>query len=247
MAAQKKTKAYHRFKQRCDYYETDLALCDLLVRDFIKMPDSDGPVAAALGSSKSIHPKLSQKNTKRTREVRGGHLRATLHASFVKDLYEDFLEFLAETMARAAQKGIDPNRFAGNMKLEIKATDLLAAGSWDGVVTIISQKVFRTLEGERKTTELIRKAAIRLGLKIDQAIIDAAMPYLDARHMLVHQDGRTDELYRRKHKSVAVKNDKIVLDSTFTAKARDTIDALARAIDQEIIGARLVKPEHMHP
>jgi len=247
MAAQRKTKAYHRFKQRCDYYETDLELCDLLVRDFIKMADSDGPVAAALGSSKSKHPKLGQKNTKRTREVRGGHLRATLQASFVKDLYEDFIEFLAETMARAAQKGIDPNRFAGNMKLEIKATDLLAAGSWDGVVTIISQKVFRALEGERKTTELIKKAATRLGLKIDQAIIDAAMPYLDARHMLVHQDGRADELYSRKHKSVVVKNGKIVLDSTFTAKARDTIDALARAIDQEIIGARLVKPEHMHP
>ena len=86
-----------------------------------------------------------------------------------------------------------------------------------------------------------------MGLKIDQAIIDAAMPYLDARHMLVHQDGRADELYSRKHKSVVVKNGKIVLDSTFTAKARDTIDALARAIDQEIIGARLVKPEHMHP
>lgn len=107
------TKAYHRFKERCDYYETDLQLCDLLVRDFLMVADSNQTLAVALGSTNTDHPRLRQRNTQATRTIRGGHLRKTLRASFVKDLYEDFVEFLSETMTRAAQKGIDPNRFAG--------------------------------------------------------------------------------------------------------------------------------------
>lgn len=247
MATGGKTKAYNRFKHRCDYYDTDLELCELLVRDFVALPNSDEPLAAALKSSLEHHPNLDQVNTRRTRQVRGGHLKNTLRSAFVKDLYEDFVDFLAETMTRAAQKGVDPGRFAGDVKLDLKATEILAAGSWDGVVSVISKKVFRALEGERKTTELITKAAIRLGLKIDQNIIDTAMPYLDARHMLVHQDGKADDQYRKKHPGVTIREGKILLDSNFTTKARQTIDALAEAIDQEVIAANLVKPEHLCP
>ena len=65
MAAQRKTKAYHRFKQRCDYYETDLELCDLLVRDFIKMADSDGPVAAARNEPAKCAAGICERHCKR--------------------------------------------------------------------------------------------------------------------------------------------------------------------------------------
>lgn len=242
-----KTKAYHRFKQRCDYYETDVDLCELLVKNFVAMQDSNDAVAVALGSDKSDHPRLGQVNSRRTREIRGGHLKRTLNASFVKDLYEDFVEFIAETMTKAAQKGVDPGRFAGEAKLDLQAKEVLGAGSWDGVVTMISQKVFRVLENERKTLALISKAASRLGLTIDQALIDTAMPYLDARHMLVHQDGRADAEYRKKYPRVSVRDGKIVLDSTFITSARNSVDALAKAIDEQIISAGLVKAEHLCP
>jgi hypothetical protein len=242
-----KTKAYHRFQQRCDYYETDLQLCELLVGDFFSITNSTDSVAVALGSTKAQHPRLGQLNSLRTRQIRGGHLRQTLSASFVKDIYEDFVEFFGETMTRAAQKGIDPGRFAGEVKLDFQARDILAAGSWDNLVALISQRIFRTLENERKTALLISKVSTRLGLTVDAAVIDAAMPYLDARHMLVHQDGRADEEYRRKYPGIAAPYGKIRLDNTFIAATRSTIDGLARTIDAEIIAHDLVRPEHMCP
>ncbi|OCC24861.1 hypothetical protein MB02_05220 [Croceicoccus estronivorus] len=242
-----KTKAYHRFQQRCDYYETDLQLCELLVRDFVSIADSTSSVAVALGSTKAQHPRLGQLNSLRTRQIRGGHLRQTLSASFVKDIYEDFVEFFGETMTRAAQKGIDPGRFAGEVKLDFQARDILAAGSWDNLVALISQRIFRALENERKTALLISKVSTRLGLTIDTAVIDAAMPYLDARHMLVHQDGRADDQYRRNYPGIAAPRGKIRLDNAFIAATRSTIDGLARAIDAQIIAHNLVRPEHMCP
>lgn len=242
-----KTKAYHRFQQRCDYYETDLQLCELLVRDFVSIPDSTDIVAVALGSTRAQHPRLGQLNSLKTRQIRGGHLRHTLSASFVKDIYEDFVEFFGETMTRAAQKGVDPGRFAGEVRLDFQARDILAAGSWDNLVALVSQRIFRAVENERKTALLISKISIRLGLTINPALIDAAMPYLDARHMLVHQDGRADEQYRRKYPAIAAPRGKIRLDNAFIAATRLTIDSLARAIDAEIIAHGLVRPEHMCP
>ena len=56
------TKAYHRFKERCDYYETDLQLCDRLVEGFFHIANSNQPLAVAFGSTVQAHPKLRQKN-----------------------------------------------------------------------------------------------------------------------------------------------------------------------------------------
>ena len=240
------TKAYHRFKERCSYYEVDLQLCDLLVRDFCAVADSNQSLAVALGSNLQTHPNLRQRNTQMTRNIRGGHLLKTLRASYVKDIYEDFVEFLAETMTRAAQKGISPGRFAGNMKLDLQATELLQAGNWDDLVALISQKIFRSLESERKTMTLISKSATRLGLNLSQQLIDSAMPYFDARHMLVHQDGKADAVYRQKYPAIGVQNGKIRIDGSFVRNAHAAIDALAREIDAKAIAADLVKPEHMH-
>ena len=191
-----KTNAYFRFQQRCEYYRGDIDLCELVVRDFVRMPSTADTVAVALGSTDALHPAQRQVNSKRTRVVRGGHLKRVLAASLVKDLYEDFVDFLAETMARAALAGVDPKRFTGDARFELNTKDVLGAGDWNGVVTLVSQKVFRALGTERKTAALISKSAARLGMTIDQAVIDAAMPFLDARHQLVHQDGKADSKYR---------------------------------------------------
>lgn len=247
LIAGSKTKAYHRFKQRCDYYEVDVELCDLLVRQFIGMTDSNDKLAVALGSDATRHPKLDQRNSKRTREVRGGHLRRTMVASAIKDLYEDFVEFISETMAKAALKGVDPGRFAGGAKFELNAKEVLGLGDWDSVVTLISQKIFRQLEGERKTMVLITKAAKHLGLTIDQAVIDGAFPYLETRHLLVHQDGRADADFRGRFGGISVREGKINLTTRLVTDARLAVDALAKAFDVEIISKGLVRAEHLCP
>lgn len=89
-----KTKAYYRFEQRCGYYDSDLSLCDLLVRSFVAVPNSKDTLAVALGSDKAIHPDFGQANTRKGREGRSYYLKRTLAVSFVKDLYEDLSNVL---------------------------------------------------------------------------------------------------------------------------------------------------------
>ena len=162
------TKAYRRFVQRTEDYNSDLELCDLLAKKFFATQNSQATVAEALGSSNMAHPHLGRRqNSRQSRKIVGYHLKATLYAAFIKDLFEDFSAFLAETLTKAAMKGIDPARFIGNVKLEIHAADILGAGSWDAVVRMISDALFRRLENERNTKDLVEKASVRIGLQLD--------------------------------------------------------------------------------
>lgn len=236
------TKAYRRFIQRVEYYGTDLELCDLLVRQFFAVRNSETTVSEALGSTKDRHPYLGRRvNARRSRQICGSHLKHTLHVAFVKDLFEDFSAFLSETMTKAALKGIDPARFVGEVKLDLHAAEILAAGNWDAAVRLVSDAIFRKLENERNTRDLIRKASVRLGLQIEPAALDAAMPYLDARHILVHRDGVTDQQYRDDYPQVALNGEKIVVDYPFVSAAKQAVTALALDIDNRIIAADLVR------
>jgi len=236
------TKVYRRFVQRIESYTSDLELCDLLVRQFLVTPNSDASVAEALGSNNRQHLHLGRRrNNRKSRDIFGFHLKASLYAAFIKDLFEDFSEFLSETLTKAAMKGIDPARFIGNVKLELHAADILGAGNWDAVVRMISDALFRRLENERNTKDLIEKASVRIALQLDNAILDAAMPYLDARHMLVHRDGKTDEKYQNDYPKIRLRDDKIIVDFQFVSVAKTTVIALAMHIDQCIIAANLVR------
>jgi hypothetical protein len=240
------TKAYHRFKQRCDYYDCDLELLDILVNQFRAIPNTNQNLAVALGSTKANYQILGRRrNTQQSRNVVGGHLKSIFIAGFIKDIYEDFEEFVAETMVRAAQKGIDAARFVGSYKLDIDAKFLLDAGDWDTIVRKISNEIFRKLENERSTIKVINGAINRLGLTIPALTIDSALPFLECRHLLVHQDGKADAAFRAKYPTVRVATGKIVLSRQFATDAKKAIDDLAKAIDDEIIARGLVRPEDM--
>lgn len=240
------TKAIRRFEQRVDYYGTDLELCDLLVRAFARRANSEDNLAVDLGSDADRHPILGRRrNTRASRGICGNHLKSTLAIAFIKDLYEDFSEYLATIMTNAAMKGINPARFVGNVKLDLHATDILSAGNWDGAVRAISDAIFRKLENERNTRDLVRKASERLGLNVEQAVLDAAMPYLDARHILVHRDGKTDEKYRNDYPTIPLRNDKLVVDFALVSNAKIAVSALAREIDDKLIAADLVRAKDL--
>ena len=157
-----KTKAFQRFIQRIGYYDSDIELCDLLVQSYRNRPNSDENIAVALGATTASHPVLAGRpNTRASRNTTGNHLKSTVAAAYIKDLFEDFSEYISEAMAKAAIKGVNPGQFVGDVKIEIQARDILSSGSWDQVVSNISAEIFRKLENEKNTRELIRKASRR--------------------------------------------------------------------------------------
>ncbi len=240
------TKAYHRFSQRVDSYNTDLELSDVIVRRFLAQTNSDETIAEALNSTNDRHPFLGRRqNNRQSRMIVGRHLVRTLHTAFIKDLFEDFSEFLSTTLVRAAQRGIDPARFVGDVKLDLSAATILRTGNWDAAVQEISDAIFRKLENERNTKELIRKASVRLGLALNAQVVDAAMPYLDARHILVHRDGKSDETYRNDYPAIELDNDRILVNFAFVSSARERVTALVHHIDNQIIAMGLVRRQDM--
>ncbi len=56
----------------------------------------------------------------------------------------------------------------------------MALDSKEDIVARIMRDIFRKLENKRDTLLLIRELNERLGLDIDQGIVEKAMPYLDA-------------------------------------------------------------------
>lgn len=86
-----KTRSFQRFIDRIADYQSDLELANVLIRKFITRPSSPETIAAALGASVASHIKLnSRTNNENSRKIVGLHLKKTLYAAFVKDLYEDF-------------------------------------------------------------------------------------------------------------------------------------------------------------
>tara|TARA_R110002012_G_scaffold23677_1_gene80121 strand:- start:332 stop:1078 length:747 start_codon:yes stop_codon:yes gene_type:complete len=241
-----KTKAFWRFTQRIGYYDSDIELCDLLVKAYRERPNSDHNIAVELGATAESHSVLAARpNTAASRNTTGNHLRSTVAAAYIKDLYEDFSEYISEVMAKAAIKGINPGQFIGDVKLEIQAKDILSAGSWDNVVRTISDGIFRKLENEKSTRDLIRRASNRLGLNLDNGLLDGAMPYLDARHILVHRDGKTDQKYRDAYPNIRLRSRKLVTDLTFAKDAKAAVRALAGDIDAKMIAADLIRHQDL--
>lgn len=77
-------------------------------------------------------------------------------------------QYLFEILEAAARHGLDPNRLIGEHKVSLEANDILAAGSWPNVIRLVSQSVFRRLEGERSTKSLLQKINAKLGLGVAQ-------------------------------------------------------------------------------
>lgn len=240
------SKAYHRFLQRLIAYEADLELTDVLIRNFVQIQSDDRTVCQIMGGNADFHTRLQAcPNTDQARKILGSHLKTSIYTSFIKELYEDFSEFIATSLSRAALAGVDPARFAGEVKLDIHAREILQAGSWEAVIRLISDKIFRALENERNTRVLINKMSARVGLQLDETMLGAAMPYLDARHILVHRDGRPDAFYIQAYPNIARVKGAIVMNHEFVGRARDSVKALAEHIDARMIGTNLVRQQDM--
>ena len=235
------SKALQRFQDRVHAFSEDLELSDLLVKQLKSLSDSDESICEALKGQPDGHERLhARRNTAASRGIISNHFRRTIQSAFIKDLHEDFSEYLATSLGRAALTEIDPNRYTGEVKIDIKASELLAAGSWEAVVSLISSKIFRALENEKSTRKLIQKISDRVGLQLDDAIMDAAMPYLDARHVLVHADGIADEAYKTAYPGIDLSGDKLSINFSFVTQAKDAVNKLACHIDEQLLDKGLV-------
>ena len=151
-------------------------------------------------------------------------------------------------MVKSAENGFDAGRIIGEHSFKVDAKSILEMGSWDNVAHLITNSLFRNLESEKSTLKLIDKISKKLALNIDENLIDAAIPYLESRHFLVHTGGVVDAEFKRKHPEIKTnKKGCIQLNSQFICKLRDSVKALVSSFDEKVISTNLLNECETQP
>lgn len=245
-----KTKSHVRFFSRAAHLDVDIELADVM-----KISIQGGMLSTA-GSqyifdkvNPQQHPRLADRaNTKGSRRLAANHLKTTLCEAFLKNIYEDATQYLLEILTAAARNGLDPNRLIGEHKVTFDANTVLQAGGWDKVVAMVAQSVFRKLENEKGTKDLLEKMNAKLNIGVLQTTIDAALPYFEVRHLLVHANGKADHKFCTSFPNFgATSGSKIKLDYTLLQNARTSISNLIEEFDQKVVACNVVGANELQP
>lgn len=243
-----KTKFCSRFSSRIANFDTDVELADIL-----KIAIDRGALKTTPGGfifdsvNKMQHPRLAARAaTVASQKRAANHLKATLAAAYLKDIYEDLTEYFVSILRAAASNGLDPERLIGEHKVTFDANDVLKAGSWEAVLDLVSKSVFRKLEGERSTRDIIQKMNKKLDLGVRTEVIEAALPYLELRHLLVHADGKADAAFCRSYPEIPAKvGEKVEITYELLQKAKKAIVNLVVAFDRKVVFKKVVGADCM--
>lgn len=244
-----RTKAFHAFEQKIHNFDDDVELIDVLrkgvISDYLTDESSDYVLK---GVEPRNHKHLSRRqNSEGSRKLIIDHLRNTVYSAYIKDLYEEVTEYLRTILELAAEKGFEAGRLIGDHSFKIDAKEVLSAGSWENVTKKIADSVFQALESEKSTLKLLDKSAKKLGLEVDGRLIESALPYLEARHFLVHADGKVSDEYKRKYPKIRLKGDKVVINYVFIMRMRSAVREMIEAYDNEVINKNIVDEIHTQP
>lgn len=228
-----KSKGFRKFISRLKNFEEDIETLDVFCKN---MPSfSLGP--KIFDGVTTRHPNLNKRsNSQHNRILVSTHLKHTLYVSLIKEIYEELMLYLGYILTCGALSSVDPTRLVGNdQKINMTANDILSLDSKEDIVTRIMRDIFRKLENKRDTLLLIKELNERLGLDIENEIIDEAMPYLQARHKFVHADGLVDDSFKNSYPNIKLTDDNCIkLDRNIMKSAFLSIKNLADEIEKKM-------------
>lgn len=244
-----RTKAFHAFESKIHYFDDDIELIDVLRLGIIAGElTNEGSNNVLKHVDPGRHRHLSRRqNSEGSRKLIITHLRATVYSAYVKDVYEEITDYLRTVLEQAAEKGFDAGRLIGEHNFKIDAKDVLETGGWECITQKIADSVFQALESEKSTLKLLEKISNKLGLGVDRKLIEAALPYLEARHLLVHADGKASEEYKKKYPTIRLKEDRIFINYVFITRMRSAIKDLMKDFDQKVIARGIVDARYTQP
>ena len=135
-----------------------------------------------------------------------------------------------------------PKRLSGEHKVNLTSVDILQHLQTGDLADVVIDNIFQSLENERSTIGLITKFHKKIGIEIEQTLVDNAIHYLEIRHKLVHADGHADEEFKKAHDLLNyTSTNKIKLDYCTICQAYEAVFQLVSDIDSKVICAGLAK------
>ena len=244
------TKAYHAFQQKLIYFEDDIEFVDILriaVTNNALTDPSSNKVLKYLNPL--VHSHLSRRrNSDGSRRIIVNHLRQSVYGSYIKDVYEEVTEYLKTVLIKYFESDINNPRLIGSHSVNIDAKTLLALGNWEAVCQYVANSIFQALESERSTLSLLKKIKTKIGVDVDDSLIEDSVPYLQLRHFLVHADGTLPDDFISSHPSIPhTSNNVVKLDLPFIKIFKSKVIELIRAYDTKIVEQALLPSDYLAP
>lgn len=193
------------------------------------------------------HPHLSKLGDSESgREEIVKHLRMSVLSSYLKDLYEEVLNYLQKLVYEAAQKAKDPSQaklLLAEDKISLTASDIITYSSINDLIMKIAEESIRSLDKMHSTKLLLERICTKFDLGVPEALIEGALPFFEIRHKLVHSDGKADAAFKRDFPTVKVRFGKIFLSYRVAMDATDAIFSLVDAIDDAAIARGILSAD----
>lgn len=233
------------FKNKLQYFDDDIEFVDILYSTVKGTVIDDGNPKLFEYQDREKHPNISRYSicqTNRLQIVR--HLKSTIYASYVKDIYEEVTIYLRNIISEAYQNAsVTPLRIIGEHKVNMSAVEILTGIQNDTLTQTVIDNMFQALENERSTISLIKKTCSKLGINVQSQLIEDAVYYLEIRHKLVHTDGYADEEFRASHPTLKyTRGNYIDLTYQTIQDAKKAIFMLMEAIDVDAITKQIIRP-----
>lgn len=231
------------FKNKMSHFNADLEFIDILSKS-IENGDYSNEEELFPGSSDERYTILSRyKIGEQNRRLVVNHLKSTLYTAYIKDLYEEFSIYLKGIMKEVYSNAkVTPERLSGEHKVNLTSVDILQHLQIGDLADVVIDNIFQSLENERSTIGLITKFHKKIGIDIEQTLVDNAIYYLEIRHKLVHTDGHADEEFKKAHDLLNyTSTNKIKLDYCTICQAYEAVFHLVSDMDSKVISAGLAK------
>lgn len=237
------SEAYISFKNKMMHFQDDIEIIDMFYA-LIKRDSWENKEKLFDMFDREKHKSISRyKICDTNRRIVVTHLRATMYAAYVKELYEELTIYLKSIILESYKNATNtPERIVGNHSFNMPATEILKSVRDGNIEKTVIDNIFQSLEKERSTRSLIEKACKKLGIEIEKELISSAVSYLDIRHKLVHADGYADESFRKEHPNIEYTNRSYIkLTYRILSDMRQTIFDLVEAIDGDGLRKKLLK------
>lgn len=238
------SKTHQRFRSRSEQLEMYLEAMDAAARVTSNLlghaSNADKDIDEVLPIDCSKYSRLNHPASHRARIY--NYCRAKNTHSAIVELYGYFSEYMRDILKEIYQK--DPMQVVGKSPklLSMTFADLAKLNNIGELHTKMVEDVFRSLENERSITKLIDKMLNGTGAQVSQAEKDSVLPYLEMRHLIIHNNGKIDAEFEGKYGAAMnlKAGDKVPSVFLNADSAIKSVSAFVKKIDGEFIRMNMV-------
>lgn len=238
------TLPFQRFRARLEYLQQHLQVVDLAITKLATSTrqhhQNGGTILDALGVRNARYDRLRHPVTHDARVFNFSRSQNVSHA--IISLYRFFAEYLHGVLSEIY--AINPLVAAGKAPGSLQYAEIVKLGNFEAISEKIVANVFRKLENERSTLQLLEKILDHTGVNPDPEQKEEALMYLEMRHLFVHSHGLIDESFSARfgHRMSARVGNKLPTKFRIAQAALRAIDTLLRDIDTQLIATNFARP-----